>query len=251
MSAGRSAAEVVFAGTYAFTWENLPADVRSAVVDADAPVAACDIDDSEATVRRRRDSGEYFQPVTVWRATRAGVSLIRLRHRLRAAAAKKYTKTGVMDLDAVKFWPAAETPNRRTGVIGDASTSSVGSSDGSSDPSSGDNLDYLPGPVIGEVRALIPDPIYTHSTFLQYSSHDDRPYRHLLRLLRMDNHQAVVVTAERKADVLPTGCTVAQAQHAVAALPWTVTRYLYRLAAPQQYDGRGRAIVGQPRSELR
>lgn len=112
------------------------------------------------------------------------------------------------------------------------------------------DVEYLPAPVWAELKMLVRQPTYEHSSFLQWrSGTPERPYKHTLRLLRMDAQRAVVVVAVREATTLPSGCTAAQAQAIVAGLSWDVIRYSYALCAVQGATGKG-AVRGTVRPQL-
>lgn len=246
--AGRSTDEMDFSGSYSFDWSQLPRPIRSSVPDQDASVAACDIDESVRTVRRRRQTHEFYQPVTIWRATRAGISLIRLRRTLRPAGTKSYQPTGELQLDDVDHRPAASNPRLRRGEVTDSPRSAA---DRGAEPlvDEVDFIDYLPGAVRAEVEALVPGPTYRHGNLVQYST-DGKPHRQLLRMIRMREDAAVVVVAERALEFVPTDAGPDRVRRMLATLPWTVARYAYELG-PRHMSSSGQAGGPDVTRELR
>lgn len=253
--AGASSAGTTFDQPYTFDWFGLPAAITSVVADGNVEVAACELADDDQSVRRRRDTGEYWQPATIWRATRVGVTLIRLRRTLRMVAPKRFAATGQQQLDHAEFFAARETPGRRRGVVDEQAGATGHGPVTSVDGGFPDTIDYLPAPVKAELKALVPNPTFTHGTFLQYPSvQSGLPHRQTIRLLRLDapRRRAVVITAFREVDLLPTGCSATRAQRILSQLNWDVTRYSYTLTDPRRLEEQGRTVGrGAPRPELR
>lgn len=228
---GVSTAGISFDGTSP-RWEDLPAHVRAAATIGGAQAAA-EVDTGPlGTVRHRHDA--YWQPWTVWVARRDGIALIRVRRLMTRLEGKKFKPTGELVVGSVEEHAAASPPSRRRATL----SAPAGGSEGDSamfspGQSTGDEglrtLTYLPAVVQQEVLTDVSSPSYSHGCLWELYSGSDLPYRQELAVLRLSGSSAVIVVASKEVDALPVGIGADAAQSRVAARPWDLTRYRYRL----------------------
>lgn len=227
----QSTAGVDFSGG-AYFWDDLPAGVADAATRLDGPVAAEEIDPGDQRVRHR--DGAYWQNQTAWRATRAGITILRLRKPLRRLDGKKFTPAGPVMVHQVEEYPAAKPPTRRqasmptTPTRSAAATGQGGGADRTDDRGL-EMLGYLPSQVQTETLRAISNVTYSHGNLWQHYTAERLPIKHEISLIRLGGGKAVVITAVKEADMLPAGATAEQAQARVVAAPWAITRYLYEL----------------------
>jgi hypothetical protein len=230
---------VAFEGAV-FRLDDLPDHVAHALEGAaSGPLAAGEVDTRHAGARHTHGREDYHQAWKAWRATRDGIAVAELRRPLtRLGESKRFAPTGELLVDAVTFYPGAGVPDRRRGRVPTGASHDDSRCAGESGPGWGNQdaeggVAYLPPVVAAELRTAVPDPTYSHARIWQWWKGDRVPYRHELVLLLMGHHGAVVLTATQEPDSLPAGASRKTAQAAIARVPWEITRYHYRLAAPR------------------
>lgn len=226
--AEQSTAGVEFSGNGS-QWADLPADVVRAATRLDGPLAAAEVDIEDKRVRHR--DGVYFQNQVAWRATRGGITIVRLRKPLRRLDGEKFTPAGPVTVQTVEEYPALTLPSRRQATL--PTTTNEPSPDTNATGGKRDRrletLAYLPGPVQTEALTAISAVSFSHGNLWQYDNGDGFPVRHVANLIRFGGGKAVVISAIKEVDMFPAGVTREQAQSRVAARPWSITRYLYEL----------------------
>jgi hypothetical protein len=243
--AEQSTAWVEFSGG-GTQWSDLPDDVVRAAARLDGPLAAAEVDVEDQRVRHR--DGAYFQNQIAWRATRRGITLVRLRKPLRRLDGKKFTSAGPVMVQTVEEYPAPRPPSRRQATML-SRTSETGpdtNATGGNRDRGLETLAYLPGPVQAEALAAISAVSFSHGNLWQYYNNDGIPVRHEANIIRFGAGRAVVISATKEVDMLPVGVTPEQAQSQVAALPWSITRYLYELAGTSSGTETEQALTGDP-----
>lgn len=86
-----------------------------------------------------------------------------------------------------------------------------------------DTYTYLPAPVRNTATKAVPTPSVFLGQLLQWSGDNDLPTRHRISVLRMDEHRAVVILAERG------HAEVERSAEQLAAMDWEVTQITYDL----------------------
>lgn len=215
------------------TWDDLPAAVRATVPDAMSTQAAAMVDAASRTVRRDRATGQCFTPWIAWRASRQGVTLLRLRSLLAAAGPRTYRPTGQLVTHEIVHYAGADVPRRRRGTVAVPSSVSTHGHDARSTPvqdSAEHALSFLPTAVQLQAHRDVPTCTQGVGEIIQYS-HGDLPYRQRVALLRLSDDRALVLVAERECEGV-----VDDPARFMAGVSWNVTQYLYEIRSA------GRAI---------
>lgn len=152
-----------------------------------------------------RKDGRHYQRRLAWRATPEGISIFHLRRELSQQQDGKFRPAGVWFLAETEFFPFAEAPKKRTGVVPFTATPSPQSSEEKTQGTAVDNADVhmtlalLPSVVQTYVLNAIPLPTREEGASWIFLDKDGLPTDGSLAYLRMDETKAVVITAERSA----------------------------------------------------